>query len=487
MLPRNTRIALLGALAACLTGLSRGDVLLDWNALMIDGIRTDNSGPTLSTRNLTLLHVAIHDAVQSIVRTHQPYGIRVPVAGEASVEAAAASAGYEITSVLYPSMRARTEDLWRLQRTMAGDTSAATNGIAVGREAARWLLTSRAADGSQTEVPYIPSDLAGQWRRTPPFFRPPLTPHWRHVIPFCLPGLESFMPPPPPALDSVEYAEALNEVKAIGAMNSTVRTAEQGLIARFWSDFSYTSMPPGHWHLIAATIARDQGNTLVENARLFALLSMAQADAAILCWEVKFRHNLWRPVTAIHRADEDGNPLTEADPAWEQYLPSPPFPAYTSGHSTFSAASARVLTHFYGTDGLTFVATSDTLPGEFRTFHSLAACADEVGMSRIYGGFHFQFDNVWGKDGGRRIGDYVSAHFLLPEAELPTVWIEAWQDGVPQLRIHGRIGRPCRLQVSEDLEGWETILEATALSGGMTHLDTGAVGRATRFYRVVEE
>jgi hypothetical protein len=121
-------------------------------------------------------------------------------------------------------------------------------------------------------------------------------------------------------------------------------------------------MPPGHWHLIAATIARDRGNSTRQNARLFALLSLAQADAAILCWEVKYRFNLWRPVTAIQGAGEDGNPLTDADPSWEQFLPSPPFPAYPSGHSAFSKASAQVLTHFFGTDAIAFGATSIPCP-----------------------------------------------------------------------------------------------------------------------------
>src|SRR4030095_8349870 len=119
-------------------------------------------------------------------------------------------------------------------------------------------------DGSQPEVLYIPSNKAGQWRRTPPLYRPPLTPQWRHVTPFCLSAIAPFLGPPPPALGSREYADALNEVKAIGRRDSTFRTAEQSQIATFWSDFSYTAMPPGHWHEIAATIARDRNHSLAE-------------------------------------------------------------------------------------------------------------------------------------------------------------------------------------------------------------------------------
>ena len=172
-------------------------------------------------------------------------------------------------------------------------------------------------------MPYIPSDAPGQWRRTPPLFRPPLTPHWRYVTPFAIPDAVRFRPPPPPPLESPAYAVALNEVKELGARSSTLRTPDETEVAIFWSDFSYTAMPPGHFHEVAMTIARNEGLTLAENARLFGLLGMAQADAAIVCWETKYHYNLWRPVTAIQRADEDENPATEADPAWAALLAAP--------------------------------------------------------------------------------------------------------------------------------------------------------------------
>jgi hypothetical protein len=335
-------------------------------------------------------------------------------------------------------------------------------------------------------VPYIPSDLPGAWRRTPPFFRPPLTPQWRYVVPFCLPELESFMPPAPPALDSPEYAEAVNYVKAIGGVGSTLRTPEQSLIAQFWSDFSYTSMPPGHWHLIAQRVARQRSNSLEENARLLALISLAQADGAIVCWETKFKYNLWRPITAIQRADEDNNPLTEPDKNWAQFLPSPPFPSYTSGHSAFSKASAQVLTHFYGTDAITFGTTSDALPGVVRTFNSFAECADEVGMSRVYGGFHFMFDNVAGKECGRKVGDYISANFLLPNSTLPLIRLEESIGTGPTVRVHGHIGRECVLETSPDLRTWSALSTNIAVAGGISWRETFGGGHVARFFRVKE-
>ena len=137
-------------------------------------------------------------------------------------------------------------------------------------------------------------------------------------------------------------------------------------------------MPPSHWHLIAESIAQQRRLSLIDCARLFALIGIAQADASVVCWETKFHSNTWRPVTAIQRAAEDRNPLTQADTAWEQLLPSPQFPSYISGHSIFSQSSAEVLTQFLGTDEVKFTTTSDSVPGVLRTFESLAACADEL-------------------------------------------------------------------------------------------------------------
>lgn len=472
--------------ALLLVPMVRADVVLDWNALMIAAIRVDNSGPTLSSRNLAVLHTAIYDSVNSVLRTHLPYRFELNAPPGTSAEAAAVGAAYEVMKTLYQSFGARADDLYGTWLAAVPPSAQTTNGLALGKQIAQLTLQDRSADGSSTEVPYIPSDEPGQWRRTPPFFRPPLTPQWRYVTPFCLPDLEPFMPPPPPALDSPTYARHFNQVKAIGSLNSTERTPEQSLIARYWSDFSYTSMPPGHWHLIAETIARDRNNTLAENARLFALISMAQADGAILCWEVKFLYNLWRPVTAIQRADEDNNPQTEADPAWTQFLPSPPFPAYTSGHSTFSKASSQVLTHFYGTDAITFTTSSDTVQGVFRSFDSLSACADEVGMSRIFGGFHYMFDNVQGKVTGGKIGDYVSENFLLANDNLPIVRVEGFQAGAPRVRVHGRVGRTYVLEASTELKSWQPISTNQAVTRGVLLEHSGATGQSVQFYRARE-
>jgi membrane-associated phospholipid phosphatase len=474
------------ALAVMSAGPTRADPVLDWTVLALDCIRADDSSPTLSTRNLAILHTAIYDAVNSITRTHQPYRFQLDAPAGASPDAAAVGAAYEVLLDLYPPLEFWAYDLYESWLASTPHDSALTNGLAFGQAVALRVLDSRSTDGASTEVPYIPSNAPGQWQRTPPFFRPPLAPHWCFVDPFCLPDLEPFVPAPPPALDSPEYAAALNEVQAIGGKTSAVRTHEQSQIASFWSDFSYTATPPGHWHAIASIIAQSKGNTLEENALLFALLSLAQADAAIVCWEAKYRYNLWRPVTAIQRADEDGNPVTEADPAWQSLLATPPFPSYPSGHSTFSKASAEVLKRFYGTDAITFTATSDTLPGVVRTFHSLTACADEIGQSRIYGGFHFQFDNRAGKECGQKIGGFVAENFLLPNEQLPRLALDRAATGLG-IRIQGHVGQNCVLETTTNFLTWQPVATNTAVAGGMTFTFPVGPPEPARFFRVREE
>lgn len=475
---------LAGIVAALWMPVSQANVVLDWNAVMMAGVRVDNTGPTLSTRNLAILHLAIYDAVNTLERTHQPYLFQPEVTEVTSTEAAVVGAGYEVLKVLYPSLRARADDAFESWWATAPNTPATDHGLALGRRIAEGMLAARASDGSATDVPYIPSAEPGQWRRTPPFFRPPVTPQWRYVTPFAVPDIDPFVPLPPPALDSAKYAIALNEVKTLGRKTSTVRTAEQTQIAIFWSDFSYTAMPPGHWHEIAASIVQSQGTGLADTARLMALLSLAQADAAIVCWEAKYRFNLWRPVTAIQRAAEDGNDATEADPTWDHLLGAPPFPSYTSGHSSFSKASAEILADFYGTDALTFTAASDSLPGVFRTFQSLSACADEIGLSRIYGGIHFSFDNVAGKASGRRIAQHVAANYLLPNDQLPLVRIERLWDQ-PSVRLHGHPGAQLILESSADFAHWRPLITNTAVMGGVA-VSLQNLPDSPQFFRILE-
>jgi hypothetical protein len=250
--------------------------------------------------------------------------------------------------------------------------------------------------------------------------RPALLPAWGSVTPFALSIGSQFRPPSPPALTSPQYATEVNLLKAVGGTASAIRTGEQTQIAQFWGYGPGTATPPGHWNQIAAAVVTgrrasgERADRVAENARLFALVNIAMADAGIVSWDCKYAMNYWRPITAIQEADTDGNPATEADPSWTPLLPTPPFPEYTSGHSSFSAAAAVVLASFYGRDRLAFEVESDDLPGVRRSYRSFSEAALESGISRIYGGIHFPSANVHGLSIGAAVGTYTAWNQLRP-------------------------------------------------------------------------
>lgn len=444
------------AFTGLLTGVCavRADLIADWNAQAIAAIQSESTAPPLAARNLAMLHVAIHDAVNTVAGTHRSYVANLKPSGPASAEAAVASTAHRVLITLFPSQSAAFDAA--LEASLAGivDYLQKGRGVELGQAVAELVLDLRASDGASTTLPYIPSAAPGAWRRTPPYFRPPDLPHWGFVKPFALTSGSQFRPPGPPQLGSARYATDLNQVKELGGAESITRTAEQTLIARFWADFTYTVTPPGHWNQIARQVAADQGLSLAQAARLFALLNIAMADAGIATWDAKYAHNFWRPVTAIQRADVDDNPATEADSAWTPLLVTPSFPEYVSGHSAFSSAAATVLAQFFGTDRVSFTAVSDSAPGVTRSYSSFAAAADEIGMSRIYGGIHFLSGDLDGLSLGRAIGEYVTDHLLLPIGGPPRVRLLRLAGGDIDVAIEGTTGSPFILEGSSDLRNW---------------------------------
>lgn len=397
----------------------RADLVTDWNEVFLHAVRNETTPPPLAARNAAMLHIAVFDAVNAITRTHRPYLFKGSTSSEASIEAAASAAAHRVAAALYPSRKAGFDSL--LERTLAAlpENAARTNGVILGRQAAGIILDARINDGSNTTVPYIPSDAPGRWRRTPPYHRPPELPHWRLVTPFVLTNPAQFRLPGPPALNSRRYAEDFHQVRMLGARKSATRTPEQTQIALFWSDFSYTVTPPGHWNEIARNVALARGTSVEENARLFALLNLAMADAAIVVWDVKYAYDSWRPVTAVRQAERDGNDETAAELQWEPLLPTPAFPEYVSGHSAFSSAAAAVLARFFGTDKVAFTVGCDALPGVTRSYNSFRAAAEEIGMSRIFGGIHFMSANRDGLAAGEAVAEFILQSALLPARPIP--------------------------------------------------------------------
>jgi hypothetical protein len=451
---------LVGFPAARAAELPSDDPVLRWNAIAIEADRQDHSGfgpssqggPTRSSRALAIVHAAIYDAVNSIERTHEPYLTFAPPAGRhwTSVEVAVAQAAHDTLAALYPAQRAvfaaaLAEDLAAEARPQAR-----VQGVLLGKLVARRLLEARANDGSQTDPPYEPGDQPGDHRQDP--LHPEqgfVTPGWGSLTPFALTRGDQFRALPPPALESAEYAAAFEQVKQLGGdgvVTPTARRAEQTEIGLFWAYDGVPGLgaPPRLYNQMARVIAEQHGNTVAENARLFALVNLAMADAGIACWESKYFYNFWRPILGIREADPgtgpsglgDGNPLTEGDPGWT-YLGAPAsnasgtnftpaFPAYPSGHATFGAALFRIVARFYGTDAISFSCTSDELNGVTtdwerhvrplapRSFDSLSAAALENAQSRIYLGIHWPFDATAGIAMGEAVADWVFDHFLRP-------------------------------------------------------------------------
>jgi membrane-associated phospholipid phosphatase len=395
-----------------ITRLPESDVVLDWNATLLKAVQVDKTAPPLAAHNMAMVHAAVYDAVNDITRTHSIYHADVPAPEGASPEAAAAEAAYSILVNLYPQQKATFDTALETSLAAIPDGKAEDDGIAVGQQVADKILAWRSHDGGNTPVEYVPGKQPGEWQPTAPAYQSALLPQWKSVTCFAMTSGSQFRPDGSLALDSAEYAADLNQVKELGRSDSTTRTPEQTEIANFWADGAGTYTPPGHWNQIAEEVSLQQGNSLEENARLFALLNIALADAGIVAWDAKYADNFWRPITAIQQADKDNNPLTSADPTWTPLLTTPPFPEYVSGHSTFSGAAATILTDFFG-EQVSFTTTSIGLPEVERSFGSFSAAAQEAGISRIYGGIHFNSANQDGLAAGQALGDYVFGNFLV--------------------------------------------------------------------------
>lgn len=389
-----------------------GNCIREWNGMMLDAIRTAGTPPPLASRNMAMVHAAIYDAVNSIAKKYSPYRVNIDAPAGASEEAAAAAATYRTLVSLYPAQTVKFDAAYASSLAKIPDGKSKQDGIAIGQQVADRIISWRSTDGANKVVPYTPKTDPGSWVPTPPAQAASLAPQWPDVTPFAMTSGSQFRPSGPPALDSAQYAEDFNQTKEIGKVDSLTRTPDQTAIAKFWANGGGTFTPPGHWNQIASEASALSGTSLEDSARLFALLNIAEADAAITAWDAKYKYELWRPVTAIRQADTDNNPNTTADTQWTPLLVTPPFPEYISGHSAFSGAAEPVLNSVFGSD-FGFADKGDKSVNSVRTFENFAEAADESGISRIYGGIHFMSANADGLSAGRNLGNYVVQNFLV--------------------------------------------------------------------------
>lgn len=415
-------------LLASLTAPARADVITDWNTVWLDCVRATGGGPGPISRAGAVVHVAMYDAVNAIDGNHQAWLLDRRVPSSWPIEAAAAQAAHDALLNFYPGQSVLIEDALAQSLAPIPASVSVKPARQLGRLAALKAIHDRKKDGSEATDPFPSSNIPGVWRPTPPDYSAAIGPVWGHVRPFTMESGDQFRPLGPfgystmaEVLASAEYAAVVNEVKDLGSLTSASRSAEQTDIAFFWAnDVNGSYKPPGHLNVIAQVLSEQQGLSTPERARLFALLNIALAEAGIVAWDCKYQSgiSLWRPISAVREADTDGNPATSPDPGWEPLNPfSPPFPAYVSGHATFSAAAAAIFRNYFGTDNITHTLGTDDpfySGSPTRTFHSFTEAALENGRSRIYLGVHFQCDADEGYSCGTHLGNYVFENALRP-------------------------------------------------------------------------
>jgi len=381
------------------------DVVTDWNEIAISTATASKQVPFESSRTMAIMHTAIFDAVNSIEPQYSPYKIKIDAAAGSSVEAAAITAGYTTLIALFPDQKNSLDSAYANSLSkISGAGDSKNNGIVVGQKAAAAILAFRQSDGSDAPNIYQPKTTAGMYVPT----MLPMGSTWGHVKPWAMQNGSQFRPGPPPNLTSPEWSRDFEESKTLGGKKSTTRTAEQTDIAKCW-----TLTGPASWDPIVRQLAASAGRTIIQNARLFALVEIATADAYISVFDAKYTFNFWRPITAIRNAAIDGNDATTAQADWEPLIDTPMHPEYPCAHCITSAAAGAVLENEFGTGTLPiFKMSSPVSKDVVRQWTTIKQYVDEVSAARIYGGIHYRNSTVVGQKMGRQIGQLAINNYM---------------------------------------------------------------------------
>jgi hypothetical protein len=404
-------------LAAVGAGVAPADEVTNWNGIMLDSLTGPPAvSPPLSARYAAIVAASVFDAVNGIERRYTPIHVSTAAPPGASERAAAVQAAYASLVRLFPAQAATFDGLRMVSLSEVASSAASEHsesiqrGIEWGQAVADAIWEWRSHDGfSNVQPPFTGSLAPGQWRPTPPSLAAGLAPQMAQMTPWVIASPSQFRPAGPNPLTSARYAADLNETEAMGSATSSTRTADQTLYVQFWN----STNPPDFWDSAAIRLSAERRFTLLENARLLAVLNMTMADAVIGCWDAKYTYASWRPITAIRLADTDGNPNTTADPAWTSAVTTPPFPEYPSAHSCVSSAATSILAAYFG-EKAEFSVTSRSMPTQVRYFDSFSDALDEVANARVFGGIHFRTACNDGGALGVAVADYVLGHALLP-------------------------------------------------------------------------
>jgi hypothetical protein len=391
--------------------VAKADAVLDWNEIAVNTTIANGQSPFAQARYAAIVQVAVFEAVNAITRDYRPYLGSIVAPHGASADAAAIQAAYRVLITYFPASAtlgtARANSL-----ALIPDGQAKNDGISTGDAAAFAMIALRANDGSSPAQFKIPGPaVPGDYQATPSC---PIVNgiavgtlfQWQNITPFGIPSVSEFLLDPPPALESNQYAKAYNEVKAVGSgsANSTERPRDRANVVLFYA----ASSPTLIFNQAARQIVAKEGwRSLSENARAFALINMAINDGAIASFFNKYHYNFWRPETAIHAGDTDGNRKTDPDPNWVPFIPAPCFPGYPSNHGSLSNAGAEVLRRLYGEAGHAITLSNPAVPNIVLHYGSFRQITDDVSDARVYGGIHFRTDQDAGARLGRAVGTAV--------------------------------------------------------------------------------
>ena len=382
--------------------VTHADPVLDWNAI---AVATAASNPFNQARILAATHLAVFEAVNTIQGGYEPYLGTIVAPASASAEAAAIAAAHRVLRFYVPASAAALDAARTASLAAIPNGTAKDDGIATGEAAAAAMIANRFNDGAAPAEFYLPSSTdPHQWQLTPGCSAAGGSfAHWPNLRPFGIADPVEFRADPPPALTSNAYAKAFDEVKRVGSLTSDERPQDRTDVARFYA----ASSPSYVMNMAARQISVAQERSLAHNARAFALINMAISDAAVASFGTKYHYTTWRPETAVHNADVDGNSKTDADATWAPLIVAPCFPAYPSNHGSLSNAGAEMLRRLYGAAGHDITITNTAFPTLIYHYSQLEQITDDISDARVYGGIHFRFDQDAGAVLGRAVGTAV--------------------------------------------------------------------------------
>jgi hypothetical protein len=407
--PRMRSVGLLAAVAAAAVlaaSPARADTVTDWNVNATDAlITTAGQAPTVSTIHLAMVHGAVFDAVNSIDRGYEPYLVRVPARSWYSKDAAAATAAYRVLTNLVPAQQATLAARYATSLATIPDGSAKQGGIAVGEAAAWSMIAARTEDGRFGPYRFPVGAAPGSWRPVLPAFVNDPNAWVKDVDPFLGKDPERFRSHGPYDLGSRRYAREFEEVKVLGSLTSTARSADQTDAAKFWAE------GPMIITRLARQLSADFKLSVADSARMYAMEYLTGADALIAVWDDKAYWLFWRPITAIREAASDGNAATEPQAGWLPLINNPPYPDHPSGLSSVTSAMAESLEDFFGTDRIAFSASSLN-SGTTRYFERFSSMTEEVVDARVWSGIHFRNADEDGARIGKEVARWRDRHFF---------------------------------------------------------------------------